>query len=68
MDHRNGLWMDFRIADASPKSEPEMALRMVDETVAGSHRLTLGADRGYDVSPRFDPSLRQMFVGATSPT
>jgi len=61
MDHRNGLWMDFRIADASPKSEPEMALRMVDETVAGSHRLTLGADRGYDTKA-FVEGARQLHV------
>ena len=46
MDNRHGLLMDFRIGDASPKSEPEMALRMVDETVGGSGRVTVGADRG----------------------
>lgn len=58
MDNRNGLLMDFRIADASPKSEPEMALRMVDETVAGSHRVTVGADRGYDTKGFVDGARR----------
>lgn len=61
MDNRNGLLMDFRIADASPKSEPETALRMVDETVAGNHRVTVGADRGYDTKA-FVEGARQLHV------
>jgi len=61
MDNRNGLLMDVRIADASPKSEPETALRMVDETVAGSHRVTVGADRGYDTKG-FVEGARQLNV------
>ena len=34
---------------------------MVDETVAGSHRVTVGADRGYDTKA-FVEGARQLYV------
>jgi transposase len=62
MENRNGLLMDLRIADASPKSEPDMAVRMMDETIVGTHRITVGADRGYNTKA-FVRQARQL--GAT---
>ena len=48
MDNRSGLLVDMRIAEANGRAEREVALQMVDDSLPGSRRLTVGADRGYD--------------------
>jgi transposase len=48
MENRNGLLVDVRIAEANGTAERDVALRMIDEELPGSHRITLGADKGYD--------------------
>lgn len=48
MENRHGLLVDFRIAEANGTAERAMALQMVRETLVGDHRITLGADKGYD--------------------
>lgn len=48
MDNRSGLLVDFRVAEANGRAERDVALEMVDATVAGSHRVTVGADKAYD--------------------
>lgn len=48
MDNRSGLVVDLRVAEANGRAEREVALQMVDDSLPGSRRLTLGADRGYD--------------------
>ena len=48
MENRNGLLVDFRIAQANGHAERETALQMVDESLPGRKRITLGADKGYD--------------------
>lgn len=47
MENRNGLAVDTRLTQASGTAEREAALSMM-ATVAGRHRATLGADKGYD--------------------
>ena len=48
MENRNGLLVDLRVAEANGLAEREVALRMVEESVAATRRVTLGADKGYD--------------------
>jgi hypothetical protein len=48
MENRNGLLVDFRIAEASGRAERRVALAMLDENLPGERRLTLGADKGYN--------------------
>lgn len=47
MENRHGLLMDLRVSEASGTAEREHGLRMLSD-LAGSHRATVGADRGYD--------------------
>jgi transposase len=47
MDNRHGLVVNTRLTQASGSAEPEAALAMAAE-IAGRHRITLGADKGYD--------------------
>lgn len=47
MENRNGLVVDARLTIASGTAEREAALAMIDE-IPGSHRITVGADKGYD--------------------
>ena len=47
MDNRHGLVVNTRLTQASGTAEPEAALAMAAE-IAGQHRVTLGADKGYD--------------------
>jgi transposase len=56
MENRNGLVVDGRVTLASGTAEREAALAMVDD-LKGSHRITLGADKGYD-SADFVEQLR----------
>jgi transposase len=48
MENRNGLLMDFKLASATGTAERETALEMLDQSLPGSKRITLGADKGYD--------------------
>ena len=47
MDNRHGLVVNTRLTQASGTAEPAAALAMAVE-IAGQHRVTLGADKGYD--------------------
>ena len=47
MDNRHGLVVNTRLTQASGSAEAEAALAMATE-IAGQHRVTLGADKGYD--------------------
>jgi len=48
MENRHGLLADLCVDAATGTAERENALRLLDENLPGSKRLTLGADRGYD--------------------
>lgn len=61
MENRNGLLVDLRIADASPREEVNVALTMLDKRPARSKPVTVGADRGYDVK-RFVEDARVLGV------
>jgi len=47
MENRHGLVVDARLTQADGYAERSAALEMLGE-LPGSHRVTLGADRGYD--------------------
>jgi len=44
MENRNGLLVDFRVAEANGRAEREVALAMMDDELPGTRRVTLGAD------------------------
>ena len=58
MENRSGLVVDSRLTQATGTAEREAALDMV-ENIPGVGRITLGADKGYDVSS-FVCKLRQL--------
>lgn len=62
MDNRHGLAVDARVTTATSRAEREAALEMVGE-LKGTKRVTLGADKGYDVRG-FVEGLRTMSVTA----
>jgi hypothetical protein len=47
MENRNGLLVDFELNQATGRAEIEAASALI-QRVPGNHRITLGADRGYD--------------------
>jgi transposase len=47
MENRHGLAVNCCVTQATGRAEPEAALAMVEQ-VPGWHRITLGADKGYD--------------------
>ena len=47
MENRHGLAVNSCVTQASGRAEPQAALAMVEE-LPGWHRITLGADKGYD--------------------
>ena len=49
MENRNGLLVDFQVDVADGFAERRMALEMLDENVPGNRRITLAADKGYDI-------------------
>jgi transposase len=61
MENRNGLLVDLRIAEQNGRAERLAALKMLDEELPGTRRITLGADRGYD-STDFVEACRQRHV------
>jgi transposase len=48
MENRNGLLVDFRVAEANGRAECETALAMLDEYKEKAGSITVGADKGYD--------------------
>jgi transposase len=47
MENRNGIAVNGCVTQADGDAEPQAALAMVEE-IPGEHRVTLGADKGYD--------------------
>jgi transposase len=47
MENRNGIAVNGCVTQADGYAEPQAALAMVEE-IPGQHRVTLGADKGYD--------------------
>jgi len=56
MENRNGLAVNSSVTLAEGRAEPQAAVTMVEE-IPGQHRITLGADKGYD-SKEFVQELR----------
>jgi Transposase domain (DUF772)/Transposase DDE domain len=48
VENRNSLLIDLQVEPADGTAERRAAVAMVDERLAGSRRITLGADKGYD--------------------
>jgi transposase len=48
MENRNGLLVDFRVAEANGYAERAVALAMLDDHKAAHGPATVGADKGYD--------------------
>jgi len=57
MENRNGLVVDSRLTLANGTAEWDAALEMI-ENLPGTNRITVGADKGYDV-PAFIDGLRK---------
>ena len=57
MENRNGLIVDVLLAKATGRAERETALAMLDRSLPGQKRITLGGDKGYDVA-QFVADLR----------
>jgi transposase len=51
MENRNGLVVGATLTQATGRAEWEAALEMIDALPRGKRRVTLGADKGYDVTP-----------------
>ena len=58
MENRNGLAVDTRLTLATGTAEREAAISMVED-VPGAHRITIGADKGYDCAD-FVKQLREL--------
>jgi transposase len=58
MDNRHGLVINTRLTQASGHAERDAAAEMVGE-LAGTHRCTLGADKGYDTRAFVDQMREQ---------
>jgi transposase len=58
MENRNGLVVDSRLTLANGTAEWEAALEMIEE-LPGNHRITVAADKGYDV-PAFVKGLKRL--------
>jgi transposase len=56
MENRNGIAVNGCVTLAEGRAEPQAALALVEE-IPGQHRITLGADKGYD-SKDFVQELR----------
>lgn len=48
MENRNGLLVDFRIAEANGTAERDQALMMLVDNNPRTGQITVGADKGYD--------------------
>jgi transposase len=60
MENRHGLVVDVALSQATGTAERDAALDMLEQ-VPGSHRITIGADKGYDTA-EFVTSCRMMNV------
>ncbi len=60
MENRNGLVVDISFTQATGTAEREAALEMLGH-VPGAHRVTVGADKGYDTKD-FVTSCRRMTI------
>lgn len=60
-ENRNGLVVNTRLTLATGTAEREAALEMLKEVPGGTARITVGADRGYDVNG-FVTELRELNV------
>lgn len=58
IDNRNGLVVDHRLTRCSGRAEREAAADMV-QAIPGRHRVTIGADKGYDAGA-FVRKLREL--------
>jgi transposase len=61
MENRTGLVVDVMVTRASGTAERDTALDMIEKTVPGSRRITVGADKGYDTKD-FVTACREMNV------
>lgn len=61
MENRNGLIVDAETTCADGHAERDAALTMIDRHCPGDHKITLGADKGYDMAGFVD-ELRAMNV------
>jgi hypothetical protein len=50
MENRNGLIVDFRVAEANGYAERRTAIAMLDDNVTKDRRITVGGDAGYDTA------------------
>jgi transposase len=48
IENRNGLLVDFQIDEADGRAERRNALEMLDESLPGKWRVTVGGDKGFD--------------------
>ncbi len=49
MENRNSILIDFQVEPADGFAERRAAIAMADERLPGTQRITLGADKGYDI-------------------
>ena len=61
MENRNGLMVDVLVAQADGFAERKTALAMLDRSLPGTKRITLGGDKGYDTAD-FVESCRERNV------
>jgi transposase len=61
MENRNALLVDARLGEASGTAERKEALALIDGHCPGTRRVTLGADKAYDVTD-FIAALRERNV------
>ena len=61
MENRNGLLVDVLVNEANGFAERDGALEMLERSVPHGRRVTLGADRGYDIKS-FVRDLREREV------
>jgi transposase len=54
IENRNGLLVDFQMDEANGYAERRTALDMLDESLPGQDRITVGADKGYDTADFID--------------
>ena len=50
MENRNGLRVNFQIVEANGTAERRPAIEMLDQSLPGTSRITLGADKAYDTA------------------
>jgi transposase len=48
IENRNGLLVAFQMEEADGRAERRSALEMLDESLSGKWRVTVGGDKGYD--------------------